>query len=169
MHHVETNYGARAHPNPELTHPRPDTTYVVGGKHAFHIDSAGRTDHIHVDGLTLDDAYRSKSIQGTVADQGRALHPALNWEGGHLIARVFGGGREHVNMVAMLETVNRGAGHSFGNLESKWRTLLDADPSTHIQVDITPRFPHGGDVPDRILVKYSIDGGPVLRKVFTNV
>ena len=68
----------------------------------------------------------------------------------------------------MLRSVNQAGPHSFYNLEMEWKSVLERDPNASIQVDIQPHYPEGSTVPDRITVKYQVDGGPEEWEVFVN-
>ncbi|WP_188668777.1 DNA/RNA non-specific endonuclease [Tersicoccus solisilvae] len=164
VHYVETDYGTKGNLNPDLMDPAPDTTYVVGDNHVFQTDGSSRTVLAHVDDLFRGDAYRSSSVTGRVGREG-----GIGYEGGHLLGKAFGGGTEDINLVAMLRDVNRGSGHSFGNLEGDLRRLLDETPRPTIEVNVRPRFSGDGDVPQLIRAEYRINGGEWQRARFRNV
>lgn len=163
--HVETQYGSRGALNADLMRPVPDTTYVVDGRHVYVTDSQGRTILAQADQLELRDVDRSPSVQQTVGHRG-----GEGYEGGHLISNATGGGAEYVNNVPMLESVNRGAGDSFGNLESALRRMVDpsrTDPPASVFLQVRPQF-RDGDVPDLLAVRYTINGGEPVDVIFRN-
>ncbi|MBF4636301.1 DNA/RNA non-specific endonuclease, partial [Agreia pratensis] len=151
--------------------PQPNVTYDVtassGSHHVFVTDDLVRTVSAQVDGLTLGDAPRSGWIQSQIARLG-----GLRFEGGHLVSNATAGGRESINIVAMLREVNRGQGESFGNLETMLREAVrgrEGVPPAHVSLEIYPHYPAGGGkVPDSIEVVYSINGGEQIVKDFTN-
>jgi hypothetical protein len=150
--HVETTYGGNGSLNPDLINPRPDATYVVNDHHVFVTDAEARTVEVHVEGLTIEDAYRSDSIQSRIGDLG-----GDGYDGGHLLSNATGGGAEDINVVAMLAEINRGSGDSFFNLENKLRSLISGDPPAAVDLHIYPEY-GAGQVPSRFSVEYSIDG-----------
>ena len=143
-------------------------TYVIhtdGGSqtytHVFHTDDLGRTDLAYTDHLERGEADRSGDIQRRIGDLG-----GTGYDGGHLLANMFGGGPEDVNLVPMLKDVNRGAGDSFGQLEGKWRQLIDQNPGTKIEVRVEPHYSGDVPTPDRIDVTWTVDGVPKRARFF---
>ncbi|MBF4635568.1 DNA/RNA non-specific endonuclease [Agreia pratensis] len=117
--------------------------------------------------MTLGDAPRSGWIQSQIARLG-----GLRFEGGHLISNATAGGRESINIVAMLRDVNRGSGTSFGNLETMLREAVrgrEGVPPAHVSLEIYPHYPPGGKVPDLIEVQYKIDDSEWESDEFINV
>ena len=112
------------------------------------------------------DTPRSSHIQGEV---GREAGPGH--DGGHLVQNAAGGGRERINIVAMLEELNRSVApgnkltDNYYDLERLLRgKLVDgSDVRLDLYVDYdTTRTPTG------IEAEYVIDG-ELKRKVFENV
>jgi filamentous hemagglutinin len=77
--------------------------------------------------------------------------------GGHLIAAVFGGAGEAVNLVPMDRILNAPGGRWF-ELEREWRRAIDA--GRDVSVDIRPVYPDGSRRPGLFEVEFSIDGVP---------
>ncbi|WP_348644708.1 DNA/RNA non-specific endonuclease [Yoonia sp. F2084L] len=73
----------------------------------------------------------------------------------HLIASVFGGAGEGVNLVPMNRTPN-GSGGRWYELERQWRNALDA--GQNVRVDIQPRYTTNPQRPTDFIVRYEIDG-----------
>lgn len=171
---VEVEYGGRGNLNADLQRLQPETTYVIrpdvdsptagaAHEHVLLTDAEGRVVQAHTDDLTFADADRSASVQSRVGDEG-----GPGYDGGHLFGTRFGGGGEYGNLVAMLESVNRGAGDSFFNLESHWASLLDANPPVRVGVDIMPEFVPGSRVPEAIVVRWT-ENGAVFERIFDNI
>jgi DNA/RNA non-specific endonuclease len=165
---VRTRSGKKGAWNPELTSPVPNAHYIVDDRYEFHTDQHGRTTRMTTDRLGFDprintDDRRNTSQQAQVGREG-----GPGYEGGHLAGTKHLGPGERINLIPMLEQVNRGAGDSFARLEEKWRARLARDPSAKIEVDIRAHYSGATTVPDRIVVRYSIDGIE-RRKVFENV
>jgi len=113
------------------------------------------------------DTPRSSHIQGEV---GREAGPGH--DGGHLVQNAAGGGRERINIVAMLEELNRSGSSKYGSVPNSYYKfegmLRDAvDDGSDVRLDLyvdydTTRTPTG------IEAEYVIDG-ELKRKVFENV
>jgi len=156
--HVVTDYGPSRTPNPDLNHPAPNTTYVVNDKHVFVTDAKSRTVEVHAPHVERAEAPRSGSIQQSV---GRSA--GHGYDGGHLIQNALGGGRERINIVGMLEELNRSGSKkytstptSFYKFESELRSAVqdgkDVDLSLYVE------YRDGGRVPARFEAEYMIDG-----------
>ena len=101
---------------------------------------------------------RSSHIQGEV---GRAGGPGN--DGGHLVMNAAGGGRERINIVAMLEELNRSVApgnkltDNYYDLETLLRDKVsggsDARLDLYIDYDLTR-------TPTHINAEYEIDGVP---------
>ncbi|MGY4644990.1 DNA/RNA non-specific endonuclease [Cellulomonas sp. URHB0016] len=172
--YVETTYGKSGALNWDLVKPQPEVTYVVhphteGGSgtytHVFRMDEAGRTVAASTDDLQRGLADRSPSIQQRVGSVGTAQY-GIPYEGGHLLANMFGGGPESANLVAMMESVNRGKAPSFSSLERLWDESIAQGKK--VEVDVIARYGDPGTVPTRVTVRWTIDGVPY-RRVFGNV
>jgi DNA/RNA non-specific endonuclease len=70
----------------------------------------------------------------------------------------MGGGGGSINLVAMLEKINRGPDHSFGNLERAWRKLVDPEIGSTVEVNILPVYEGTPSVPTKFKVNYAVDG-----------
>ncbi len=77
--------------------------------------------------------------------------------GGHLIAAVFGGAGEAVNLVPMDKVLN-GAGGKWHELERTWSSALKANKD--VKVNIQPIYSGNSKRPDSFSVRYEIDGQP---------
>ncbi|WP_209438696.1 DNA/RNA non-specific endonuclease, partial [Pseudoclavibacter helvolus] len=172
--YVEATYGGKGNLNADLNKPQGNITYVVhpnagevpdgvSAAHVFVTDDLGRTVLAHTDHLSLGEADRSPSVQGRVGGEG-----GDGYDGGHLFGKGYGGGGEYTNMAAMLEAINRGGGKSYFTLENEWRDLLKADPSTNIEVRITPEYSGDSKVPDKFFVDYRINDGDWEQKEYEN-
>jgi hypothetical protein len=144
--------------------PAADTTYVVGGKHVYVTDHASRTVLAEFDDLQLGDAARSESVQKRIGKEG-----GVGYEGGHLLANMFGGGGEKINIVPMLQEVNRGSGNSFGNLESRLRAHLEGEPSAQIDFKVQADYGAVDRVPSVITASRRSNGGAWEIEEFDNV
>lgn len=156
--HVVTDYGPSRTPNPDLNHPAPDTTYVVNDRHVFVTDAKSRTVEVHAPHLERAEAPRSESIQRNV---GRSAGPG--YDGGHLIQNALGGGRERINIVPMLEELNRSGSTkynsvptSFYKFESELRSAIR--DGKEVDLSLYVDYGGGGSAPVRFEAEYLIDG-----------
>jgi|JI8StandDraft_2_1071088.scaffolds.fasta_scaffold08250_4 hypothetical protein len=132
---------------------KPNAVYLLDNGHSYVTDNAGRV--MRAEG-TLDVSRADRNTW----QQAAAGHVGGDgYDGGHLIATLFGGAGERINLVPQLSTVNRG---EFREME---RQLAQAvlDRKT-VRVEVSPVYANGGDVPSRIDVKYWIDGVPDRRE-----
>jgi len=156
---VETQYGSKGALNWDLTHPQPDTTYVVHGNdgvtHVFTTNDQGQTTVAWTDNYKFAEAERSEAVQSRVGDLGGS-----DYDGGHIFANFSGGGPEDINMTAMHSSVNRSGG-AYYKWESEMRAILENDPNARIEVRVESHFSTNPDVPDSFTVQYRVDGGPI--------
>lgn len=165
--HVETGYSPTKFPNPDLNHPAPNTTYVVDDRHVFVTDEKARTVEVHVTHLEQHDVRRSGHIQSEVGKAAGSGH-----DGAHLIQNVLGGGRERINIVGMLEELNRSGSKKYGSVPNSYyrmeAELLGAvKDGKAVSLDLHVRYADS-DVPRSIQARYEIDG-KLGRRTFSNV
>ncbi|MFD2794573.1 DNA/RNA non-specific endonuclease [Promicromonospora vindobonensis] len=165
--HVEAQYGRTGALNWDLMKPQPDVTYVVND-HVFVTDHAGRTIEAYADDLQIGDADRSRSIQGRIGNIG-----GEEYDGGHLLANMFAGGPEDINLVPMLSDLNQGnsPGDTFYAVEQELRAKLrpppDAGPDWEppsIKFKVLPEYEGESRVPIAITVEYTVDGDTERRR-----
>lgn len=124
--------------------------------------------------FTLDSDTRSRQIDGTIAlspDQARsrAAQAAAGGEdrlptdqGGHYIARQFGGPADDINHFAQDQNFNQSA---YAKMENDWKKATEAGEKVH--VTITPTYAGASKRPSEIDVIYSI-GGIKYQRTFPN-
>lgn len=119
---------------------------------------------------------RSGYQQGVVGHRG-----GEGYEGGHLLASIFGGPGEKVNLVPQHAFQNRGAGPSnvpdvpredlevWHNVETDIRHQLDADsPDVKIDWEAKPIYEGSSQVPSSIALKVRVGDGRSLTYEFPN-
>jgi filamentous hemagglutinin len=84
-------------------------------------------------------------------------------EGGHLIASIFNGPGEAINLKAMNGNFNKGA---FKKLENMLADAVASGKKVHVKIDVV----HTGDKmrPDQFVIKYQIENEAPMRKIFDN-
>lgn len=169
--HVETDFGTKGNLNWDLNYPAPSTTYVVGDRFRYVTDEETRTIRADDVQARAEKAYRSDSIQAAV---GRAA--GEGYDGGHLHQNAHAGGAERINLVAMLEELNRSGSKEYGSIpnsfyqfEAELRRMVSA--GRNVEIDLYVDYPENrtSRTPLMIHAEYRIDGGRPKRKDFENV
>lgn len=135
---------------------KPDTDYVVNG-YTYKTDSAGRVTEVEgrLDLKTADRNSYQQSISGR-ADR------LPDDQGGHLIASIFNGPGDRVNLVPMDGNFNMGP---YRDLERTLQNALNEGKTVDMRVDVI--YQGDGGRPSKFVIDYSIDGAPE-TKVFRN-
>ena len=144
--------------SPELNarNLRPNTDYVVNG-YTYKTDDAGRV--TSVDGaLDLHTADRNGYQQGVSGREDRLPGD----QGGHLVASIFNGPGDRVNLVPMDGNFNMGAWRS---MEDGFAEALRSGKTVDVNIEVIYR--NDGARPDAFVVDYVIDGVPE-TKTFMN-
>jgi len=84
-------------------------------------------------------------------------------EGGHLIASIFNGPGEKLNLLPMNGNLNKGA---WKQMENTWAKALSE--GKEVKVNIQPSYVGDSVRPDKFYVEYMIDGGRPIEKTFKN-
>jgi hypothetical protein len=120
--------------------------YKVNG-YEYDTDRLGRVKHVH-GRLREGDAIRNRYEEGRVGKLGHEGD-----EGGHLIARRFGGSGEGINMVPQDSNLNHSA---WTKMENEWGRALNNHQE--VKVDIEPVYQGNSRRPSSFIVTYEIDG-----------
>jgi DNA/RNA non-specific endonuclease len=132
---------------------KPRAVYLLDNGHAYVTDALGRVTKAEglLDVSKVDRNVYQQLIAGKVGGEG--------YEGGHLIATLFGGAGEKINLIPQLTTVNRG---EFRVLEKEWADAIRA--GREVKVEVSPIYSGASKVPDEVRVSYWIDGVRDSRK-----
>ena len=132
---------------------KPNTVYLLDNGHAYTTDTLGRV--VKADGvLDVGKADRNTWQQAAAGHVG-----GEGYDGGHLIASLFGGAGERINLVPQLSSVNRG---DFREMERQWaQAVLDGKT---VRVEVSPVYAAGSNVPTEIVAQWWIDGVPTYRQ-----
>lgn len=150
----------------------------VKGDVTFKTDKNGHTKHVAVVGLELGDGQRSPYIQGSVGRESTAeigdWDPDVvppDYDGGHLIARLFDGIGERINTVGMLKELNRSSVNrkNFYRIEMQLRDkLLEVPPpKINLQIDVLRR--PSMKTPEKFIVQAWADGKGFVDETFNNI
>ncbi|MEY8771893.1 DNA/RNA non-specific endonuclease, partial [Erwinia sp. ACCC 02193] len=143
--------------NKTLNKPEPNTVYQVDGNKTYHTDDLSRTTKVNAS-LSL-----SKNDRNTY-QQCKAGKCGNNGdEGGHLIASIFNGPGEKLNIFPMDGNLNKS---QWKKMENSWGTALKEGKT--VDVNIQPIYSGNNIRPDRVIVQYSVDGGRPVNVDFKN-
>ncbi|MDC9581627.1 DUF637 domain-containing protein [Xenorhabdus sp. PR6a] len=154
---VKTNSGTKGNWNKELNKPQPNTIYHVDGNYTYHTDSSSRTSQVEAT-LLLSRNDRNTYQQSKAGKTGDAGD-----EGGHLIASIFNGPGEKLNLVPMDGNLNKGA---WKQMENTWASALKEGKQVNVKIE--PIYNSNSVRPDKFNVKYSIDGARPVIVNFNN-
>lgn len=93
-----------------------------------------------------------------------------NYQGGHPIARLFGGASEGATLFPQLTNVNNG---TFGVLEDRWRAAIDPalggvpGAITNVRIQFTYTAGNTTLVPDNYLVVWTENGSAISQPFLT--
>ena len=149
--------GARGQWNDALSGSlKPNAVYLLDNGHAYMTDALGRVTKAEgvLDLKRVDPNTYQQLIAGQVGGEG--------YEGGHLIAKLFGGAGERINLIPQLSAVNRG---EFRVMEKEWADAIRA--GKEVRVEVSPIYTGSSKVPDAIVAKWTVDG-QTFRKTFPN-
>ena len=167
--------------NPDLNNPLPDMTYKVEGlksEFTYKTNDEGLTEYAKVKGLELGDGRRSGWIQGLVGREAmeelrrlNLLPPGVKYDGGHLIARLFDGIGERINVIGMLRELNQNSANvdSFYMFEQALKEKASRIPPPTIDAEITLIRTPGLKTPETISVRARVDGALVADEEFENI
>ena len=157
LREVEISSGGKGAWSKDLNKPEPNTIYKVDGNKTYQTDSMGRVERVE------SDLSYAKNDRNTYQQCVAGKCGVSGDEGGHLIASVFNGPGEKLNLLPMNGNLNKGAWKS---MENTWANALkDGKP---VNVKIEPIYSGSSVRPDRFNVKYSIDGGRPVNVDFKN-
>jgi filamentous hemagglutinin len=136
---------------------KPNSVYLLNNGHAYTTDTLGRV--TKAEGL-LDVAKADRNNW----QQAAAGHAGGDgYDGGHLIATLFGGAGEKINLVPQLATVNRG---EFRVMEGEWaRAVLEGKT---VKVEVVPLYAGANKTPTEIVARWWIDGVPAQKRFPNN-
>ncbi|WP_336796301.1 DNA/RNA non-specific endonuclease [Erwinia aphidicola] len=141
--------------NKAMNKPEPNTVYKVDGNKTFQTDEQGRTSF--AEGTLSWGKNDRNTYQQCKA--GQCGNPGD--EGGHLIASIFNGPGEKLNLVPMDGNLNKGV---WKQMENTWASALRN--GQQVNVKIAPVYIGDSKRPDSFSVIYSIDGArPVIKDI----
>ncbi|WP_178120943.1 hemagglutinin repeat-containing protein [Pseudomonas atagonensis] len=154
---VEIDSGGKGAWNKELNKPQPNTVYKVDGNKVYQTDHLGRVEKVEAD---LADIVRDRNKYQQCKTGKCGLEAD---EGGHLIASIFDGPGERINMVPMDGNLNKGV---WKKMENSWAKAIDEGKD--VSVKILPTYSGSSVRPDSFVVTYRIGNGREVRERFVN-
>ncbi|EFC6633083.1 contact-dependent inhibition toxin CdiA, partial [Escherichia coli] len=149
--------GGKGNWSKELNNPQPNKVYHVDGDKIYKTDAQARPSQVEA---TLSPNVKDRNGY----QQCKAGKCGLDGdEGGHLIASIFNGPGEKLNLVPMDGNLNKGA---WKQMENTWAKALGE--GKEVKVNIQPSYIGDSVRPAKFKVVYSIDGGRPIEKVFNN-
>ena len=135
---------------------KPGAVYLLDNGHAYMTDALGRVSKAEglLDVAKMDRNAYQQLMAGKVGGEG--------YEGGHLLATLFGGAGEKINLIPQLSTVNR---VEFRAMERTWADAIRA--GKEVRVEVSPIYSGSSKVPDNVVARWWVDGVPDQR-IFPN-
>ncbi|MXF45560.1 filamentous hemagglutinin N-terminal domain-containing protein [Raoultella sp. Lac2] len=154
---VMLDSGGKGNWSKELNNPQPNKVYHVDGDKIYKTDAQARPSQVEA---TLSPNVKDRNGY----QQCKAGKCGFDGdEGGHLIASIFNGPGEKLNLVPMDGNLNKGA---WKQMENTWAKALGE--GKEVKVNIQPSYIGDSVRPEKFKVVYSIDGGRPIEKVFNN-
>lgn len=149
---VVVDSGKKGAWNKTMNNPEPNTVYKVDGNKTYHTDDLSRPSDIKATlELSKNDRNTYQQCKG-----GKCGNPGD--EGGHIIASIFGGPGERLNIVPMDGNLNKGV---WKQMENSWAKDLKAGKK--VDVKIQPIYADDSKRPSSFNVTYSVDNGRPTR------
>lgn len=143
---VVVDSGKKGAWNKVMNNPEPNTVYKVDGNKTYHTDDLSRPSDIKATlELSKNDRNTYQQCKG-----GKCGNPGD--EGGHIIASIFGGPGERLNIVPMDGNLNKGV---WKKMENSWAKDLNAGKKVDVQIQ--PIYADDSKRPSSFNVTYSVD------------
>ena len=128
--------------------------YTTPHGHVYRTDQKGRIKEVYADDLSLLDGGRNSYAQRTVGREDRLPDD----DGGHLIARAFGGSKDIDNLVPQSKYINRSFKENgqWYNMEKEWREAIESGEQVK-NIKIEVKYKDGSQRPTEFQVKYEIN------------
>lgn len=143
--------------NKAMNKPEPNTVYQVDDNKTYRIDAEGRT------GSAEATLAWTKNDRNTYQQCKAGKCGTSGDEGGHLIASIFNGRGEKLNLVPMDGNLNKGA---WKKMENTWASALKN--GKQVDVKIEPSYTGSNKRPDSFTVTYQINNDRPVREIFNN-
>ncbi len=164
----EIERGTKGNWNWFANNPQPNARYEYENGHTYETDENGHTEHVEAT-IDIDPWVRDKRRQAEFGNIGDAAYPGETYDGGHLIAREFGGSAGRLNVVPMQSYLNQQG--AWRKLEQQWKAQIEAGKDVKVNIEV--RYPSSGNAdqlatPEEFVVTSIIDGKPGPRRRIKN-
>ena len=159
--YVELKAGEKGAWNKVANKPEANTIYKFDNGYTYKTDANGRVSNVEAN-LKLEANDRNKYQQ---TNSGKNAGRLPDDHGGHLIASMFKGPGEGINIVPMDKTFNGSSGKWY-QLESDWKKALESNQS--VKVKIQPVYSGAGKRPDSFIVTHQIGSTAPIRQTLKN-
>ncbi|HHO6484363.1 TPA: DNA/RNA non-specific endonuclease [Staphylococcus aureus] len=136
--------------------------YTTPNGHIYRTDHKGRIKEVYVDNLSLKDGDRNNYAQKTVGGEDRLPDD----DGGHLIARMFGGSKDIDNLVAQSKFINRSFKENgqWYNIEKEWKNAINSGKEVkNIKMEV--KYSGNSKRPTEFLVEYIVNGKEISKSI----
>ncbi|HCY6707437.1 TPA: ribonuclease YeeF family protein [Staphylococcus aureus] len=136
--------------------------YTTPNGHIYRTDHKGRIKEVYVDNLSLKDGDRNNYAQKTVGGEDRLPDD----DGGHLIARMFGGSKDIDNLVAQSKFINRPFKENgeWYNIEKEWQEFLNSGKEVkNIKMEV--KYSGNSKRPTEFLVEHYVNNKEFVQHV----
>ena len=149
--YVSLKSGQKGDWNKIANKPEANTIYKLDNGYTYRTDANGRVSNVDAN-LKLEANDRNKYQQ---SNSGKNAGRLPDDHGGHLIASMFKGPGEGINIVPMDKTFNGSSG-AWYKLETDWKKALERNQS--VKVNIQPVYSGNSKRPDSFIINHSING-----------
>lgn len=136
--------------------------YTTPHGHVYRTDHKGRIKEVYADDLSLLDGGRNSYAQRTVGREDRLPDD----DGGHLIARAFGGSKDIDNLVPQSKYINRSFKENgqWYNMEKEWREAIESgDQVKNIKIEV--KYRDDSQRPTEFQVEYEINNEKDIKSI----
>ncbi|CUY01994.1 hypothetical protein SETU_02072 [Staphylococcus epidermidis] len=136
--------------------------YTTPHGHVYRTDQKGRIKEVYADDLSLLDGGRNSYAQRTVGREDRLPDD----DGGHLIARAFGGSKDIDNLVPQSKYINRSFKENgqWYNMEKEWREAIESgDQVKNIKIEV--KYRDDSQRPTEFQVEYEINNEKDIKSI----
>ena len=136
--------------------------YTTPHGHVYRTDHKGRIKEVYADDLSLLDGGRNSYAQRTVGREDRLPDD----DGGHLIARAFGGSKDIDNLVPQSKYINRSFKENgeWYNMEKEWRKAIDKGKNVK-NIKIKVKYEGQSQRPTEFQVEYEINNEKDIKSI----
>lgn len=136
--------------------------YTTPHGHVYRTDQKGRIKEVYADDLSLLDGGRNSYAQRTVGREDRLPDD----DGGHLIARAFGGSKDIDNLVPQSKYINRSFKENgqWYKMEKEWREAIESgDQVKNIKIEV--KYRDDSQRPTEFQVEYEINNEKDIKSI----